>query len=109
MGSLEHSSFRYCGKQFVQNEKEVSIDVSDNTRKVKPIRVSSERKLSESLGPEDVTRLRSTAGSLAWLARQGRPDLLYRVSALADRSPRIYRIHPYGSKQRGGIGNQGNE
>ena len=29
MGSLEHSSFRYCGKQFVQNEKEVSIDVSD--------------------------------------------------------------------------------
>ena len=82
MGSLEHSSFRYCGKQFAQNEKEVSIDVSDNTRKVKPIRVSSERKLSESLGPEDVTRLRSTTGSLAWLARQGRPDLLYRVSAL---------------------------
>ena len=52
MGSLEHSSFRYCGKQFVQNEKEVSIDVSDNTRKVKLIRVSSDRKLSESLGPK---------------------------------------------------------
>ena len=66
----------------MQNEKEVSIDVSDNTRKVKPIRISNERKLSESLGPEDVARLRSTTGSLAWLARQGRPDLLYRVSAL---------------------------
>ena len=82
MGSLEQGNFRYCGKQFVQNDKEVSIDVSDNTRKVKHIKINNGRKLGEGIGPEDMTRLRSTTGSLAWLARQGRPDLLYRVSAL---------------------------
>jgi len=82
MGSLEEGSFRYCGKQFVQNNKEISIDVSDSARKVKPIKITNGRKLSESLGPEDMTRLRSVTGSLAWLARQGRPDFLYRVSAL---------------------------
>lgn len=35
MGSLEQGSFRYCGKTFVQT---LIITVSENTRKVKPLR-----------------------------------------------------------------------
>lgn len=35
MGSLEQSSFRYCGKTLVQT---LIITVSESTRKVKPLR-----------------------------------------------------------------------
>ena len=56
--------------------------MSDNTRKVKAIRIREGRKGAESLEPGEVTQLRSITGSLSWIARQGRPDLLYQVSSL---------------------------
>lgn len=79
MGSLEQGSFRYCGKQFVQNDKEISIDVSDNTRKVKPTKI----------GPEDMTRLRSTT-----VAGQARSFVL--CVGFADCNPWSYRVHSHG-------------
>ena len=38
--------------------------------------------MSDKLSPDETTKLRSVVGSLAWVARQGRPDLAYRVSYL---------------------------
>ena len=56
--------------------------MSDNTRRIHPIRIQDGRPNSDELTPSDVTQLRSVVGSLSWIARQGRPDLLYVVSRL---------------------------
>ena len=58
------------------------IDVTDNTRKIVPIRISKDRKISEPINKGDEKQLRSVVGSLSWIARQGRPDIIYRVSKL---------------------------
>ena len=80
MGSLEQNNFRYCGKQFSQDSSNITIDVSDNTRKIRPVRVKDNRRNADALDQNEMTQLRSITGSLAWVARQGRPDILYRVS-----------------------------
>ena len=83
LGSSESNSFRYCGKQFERTaDGTITQDTCDNTRRIKPIKIAPGRSASEPLGKDDVTRLRSVTGSLAWVARQTRPDLGYRVSRL---------------------------
>ena len=64
LGSLEETNFRYCGKAFGEQNARLFIHTKDNTRTIKKIKV------------------RSVVGSLAWVARQGRPDLAYCVSYL---------------------------
>lgn len=59
-----------------------SISVGDNTRRIRPIRISDGRPNGEDATKNDLTQLRSVVGSLSWVARQGRPDLLYVVSRL---------------------------
>ena len=54
----------------------------DNTRTIKKIKVDSSQRLSDKLSPNQIRKLRSVVGLLAWVARQGRPDLAYRVSYL---------------------------
>ena len=83
LGSSESNSFRYCGKQFERTaDGTITQDTCDNTRRIKPIKIAPGRSASEPLDKDDVTRLRSVTGSLAWVARQTRPDLGYRVSRL---------------------------
>ena len=83
LGSTESNSFRYCGKQFERlKDGTITQDTRDNTRRIKPIKIATGRPLSEPLGKDDITRLRSVTGSLAWVTRQTRPDLGYRVSRL---------------------------
>ena len=83
LGSQEVDNFRYCGKQFSRElDGTITIDVADNTRKIRGIKFGASRKGNEVLDKDDLTRLRSTTGSLAWVVRQGRPDLAYRVSRL---------------------------
>ena len=83
LGSTETDDFRYCGKQFSREPNgTITIDVRDNTRRIKKINIAGGRPSSEKLDKDDMTRLRSVTGSLAWVARQGRPDLGYRVSRL---------------------------
>ena len=82
IGSSESRDFRYCGKQFKTTEEGITVDVVDNTRRIKPIRVESGRPNADPLLAHETTQLRSVVGSLSWIARQGRPDLLYRVSRL---------------------------
>ena len=82
IGSQEDKCFRYCGKAFERVDSEIRISVADNTRKIKPIRIHEGRKNGDELRPQELTQLRSVVGSLSWIARQGRPDLLYAVSRL---------------------------
>ena len=83
IGSAEKGDFRYCGKQFTQNEDGgISINVTDNTRKIRKIKIKEDRKMTEPLKHDDLTQLRSVIGSLSWIARQGRPDVQYLVSRL---------------------------
>ena len=70
------------GKQFVRgDDKVIKVDTADNTRKIHGADVGS-RLGSERLQQGDITKLRSITGSLAWISRQTRPDLCYRVSRL---------------------------
>ena len=65
MGSLEQKNFRYCGKQFSQDGSNITIDVSDNTRKIRPVRVRDNRRNADALDQNEMTHLRSITGSLA--------------------------------------------
>ena len=82
LGSLEETNFRYCGKAFGEQNASLFFHTKDNTRTIKKIKVDNSQKLSDKLSPDQITKLRSVVGSLAWVARQGRPDLAYRVSYL---------------------------
>ena len=83
IGSTEKGDFRYCGKQFTQSEDGgISISVTDNTRKIRKIKIKEDRKMTDPLKHDDLTQLRSVIGSLSWIARQGRPDVQYLVSRL---------------------------
>ena len=82
IGSSQSRDFPYCGKQFKTTEEGITVDVVDNTRRIKPIRVESGRPNADPLLAHETTQLRSVVGSLSWIARQGRPDLVYRVSRL---------------------------
>jgi len=84
IGSTEVNDFRYCGKQFSRSgDGDIFVDTVDNTRKIKPIPIDAGRSSgNEQVSGDDITRLRSVTGSLAWVARQTRPDLAYRVSRL---------------------------
>ena len=83
VGTAEVGVFRYCGKQFTQaDDFSVTIDVIDNTRRIGKIRIDEGRKHGDKVTKGELTQLRSAIGSLAWIARQARPDLLYKVSYL---------------------------
>ena len=84
IGSTEGNDYRYCGKQFSRSgDGDIFVDTVDNTRKIKPIPIDAGRSSgNEQVSGDDITRLRSVTGSLAWVARQTRPDLAYRVSRL---------------------------
>ena len=83
VGKIEESSFRYCGRRFTQSEDfAVCVDVHENTKGLRPIRLDEGRRPGDTLSAGELTSLRSVVGSLAWIARYGRPDIAYRVNEL---------------------------
>ena len=76
-------NFRYCGKQFGRDpDGTITVDVCDNTRRIRGATIDAARRSTDPLSPGEMTTLRSITGSLARVARQGRPDLGYLVSRL---------------------------
>ena len=75
VGKREIGRLRFCGKQFSLDGKDVLIDVTDNTTKTTYIDIAKSRKQSEQVTTGE-------EGSLSWISRQARPDILYRVSRL---------------------------
>ncbi len=75
--------FRFCGKEVVKDaEYNITITAKDNTEKIRPVDIGAKRKLIDKCTPGEITALRSVTASLAWVARQVRPRLSYRVSKL---------------------------
>ena len=53
-----------------------------NTHKTDYIKIAKNRNLADPIDKSEEKQLCSVVGSLSWIARQTRPDILYRVSRL---------------------------
>ena len=82
LGSLEETNFRYCGKACGEQNATLFIPIKDNTKTIKKTKIDNNQKLSDKLSPDQITKLRSVVGSLAWVTRQGRPNWAYRGNYL---------------------------
>ena len=75
--------FRFCGKEVVQHEDmSITVTAKDNTEKIRPIDIGEKRRGTDKCTAEETTCLRSVVAAMAWVARQARPGLSYRVSKL---------------------------
>ena len=72
---------RLRGKQFDASGHDILLDVENNTRKTIYIEIAKHRNPGDPVTKGEEKQLRSV-GSLSWIARQARPDILYRVSKL---------------------------
>ena len=80
---VQERKFRFCGKEVVQEEDySIRVSAKDNTEKIRPIKIPDKRKLTSECTPTEVTQVRSVTAALAWVGRQTRPDLCYRVSRM---------------------------
>ena len=78
VGKEEHGTFRFCGKEFRQDEDfGIRVTAKDNTERVQPITYVTRQATASK-----VHQLGSVTQSLAWIARQKRPDLSYRISKI---------------------------
>ena len=74
VGQEEHGTFRFCGKEFRQDEDfGIHVTAKDNTKRAQPIGKAT---------ADEINQLRSVTQSLAWIARQTRLDLSYRLSKI---------------------------
>ena len=58
------------------------ITAKDNTERVQPITDDMKHGLTPKATADEIYQLRSVTQSLAWIARQTRPDLSYRISKI---------------------------
>ena len=82
VGRKEKGRIRFCGKQFDVAGHDILLDVVDNTRKTTYIEIAKHRNPADLVTKGEEKQLRSVVGSLSWIARQARLDILYRVSKL---------------------------
>ena len=83
VGKEERSTFRFCGKGLQQDEDfGIHVTTKDNTERVQPITYNVKKGLTRKGTADEVHQLRSVTQSLAWIARQTRPDLSYRISKI---------------------------
>ena len=83
VGKEEHGTFSFCGKEFRQDEDfGFHVTAKDNTERVQPITHDEKHGLTRKATAGEMHHLRSVTQSLAWIARQTRPDLSYRVSKI---------------------------
>ena len=80
----QEGNFRFCGRDYTQlDDFSVKITCKDTTEKVLPINYhQGNRSLDDKATAGEISQLRSVNGSLAWIARQCRPEMLYVCSKL---------------------------
>ena len=61
---------------------DILVDVEDNTRKTTYVEIAKYRNPGDPVTKGVEKQLRSAVGSLSWVARQARPEVLYWVSKL---------------------------
>ena len=80
VGKEEHGTFRFCGKEFRRDEDfGIHVTAKDNIERVQPITYDTKHGLTRIATADEIHQLRSVTQSLAWIARQTRPDLSYRI------------------------------
>ena len=81
--TFEEPPFRYCGKIVKQDEdftiRVNQLEVAENLE-MPYIDKDRRKDPNADLTPDEVSELRSSLGSLGWLARQTRPDIAVEVS-----------------------------
>jgi len=84
LNQIEEGNFRFCGREYSQSEDfSVYVTCKNNTEKILPISFQKgTRGLEHKATPSEIAQDRSVVGSLAWIARQTRPDLCYQTSKL---------------------------
>ena len=82
--TFDSGTFRFCGREVIHHSDfSVSIRCQDTTEKIEPVRYDPEvRKQTDLARDHENVQLRSVVGSLAWVARQCRPQLSYGVEKL---------------------------
>ena len=82
--TVESGTFRFCGREVIQHSDfSVSVKCKDTTEKLEPVRYDPKgRKQTDLARDHEITQLRSVVGSLAWVARQCRPQFSYGVNKL---------------------------
>ena len=80
---INDAPFRFCGKEVKQFEdRSIKVTAKDDTDKIRPIIIGEKRKAADKCTEAETTCLRSVVAAIAWVARQTRPGLSYRVSKL---------------------------
>ena len=82
VGRKEEGRLRFSGKQFDASGHDILLDVEDNTRKTTYREIAKHRSPGDPVTKSEEKQCRSVVGSLSWIARQARPDILYQVSRL---------------------------
>ena len=82
VGRKEEGRLRFCGKQLDASGHGILLDVVDNTRKTTYIEIARHRNPADPATKGEEKQLGSVVGNSSWIARQARPDILYRVSKL---------------------------
>ena len=83
VGKEEHGTFRFCGKEFRQNEDfGIHVAAKENTERAQPITCYAKHGLTRKDTADEIHQSRSVTQSLAGIARQTRLDLSYRISKI---------------------------
>ena len=91
VGKEEHGTFRFYGKEFRQDEDfGIHVTAKDNTERIQPIIHDAKHGLTRKATADEIHQLRSVTQSLAWIARQTRPDLSYRISKIQSTFENVY-------------------
>ena len=82
--TAESGTFRFCGWEVIRHSDfSDSVKCKDTTEKIEPVRYDPKgRKQTDLARDHEIAQLRSVVGSLAWVARQCRPQLSYGVNKL---------------------------
>ena len=80
---VSEGEFRFCGREIAQGEDgSIKVTCKSTAEKIEPISYRTGVRKTELANDAEKSQLRSVVGSLAWVARQARPDLSYRVNKL---------------------------
>ena len=83
VGKEEHGTFLFCGKEFRQDEDfGIHVAAKDNTERLQSITHDAKRGVTRKATADEIHQLRSVTQSLAWIARQTRPDFSHRISKI---------------------------
>ena len=72
---VSEGNFRFCGREISQEDDgSITVTCKSTAEKIEPISYRTGVRKTELANDAEKSQLRSVVGSLAWVARQARPD-----------------------------------